>query len=83
VWGRKSLKIFEYLYFTSLFLDNKAKEYPLPWPMKTLVNLYRPVARFRVKNLFFSFMVEKYFSQLAQWFIGKGYLIRMLSRSKK
>jgi len=83
VWGKKSLKIFEYLYFTSLFLDDKAKEYPLPRPLRALVDLYRPVARFRVKNLFFSFMLEKHLSKLAQWFIGKGYLLRRLSRTRK
>ena len=79
VWGKKNLQVFEYLYFTSLFLDKKTNEYPLPRPLKLLIDAYRPIARFRVRNLFFSFMIEKYFSRAAQWLIGRGYLLKRLS----
>ena len=51
-------KIFESLYFTSAFLDKKFNEYA-GRKLKTLAALYRPLARFRTKNLFFRFMLEK------------------------
>lgn len=49
------------IYFASLFLDYKTREYNVPYILKILVGMYRPVARFRMKRLYFRFMLEKWF----------------------
>ena len=58
-------KFYENLHFLTLFLDNKIKEYQTRFfILKILFYLYRPVARFRVRFLFFNFMFEKTFFDL-------------------
>ncbi len=54
----KNIKFYERLYFVSLFLDNKFKEYTLPTYMRILTSFYRPIAKFRISYFFFFFMPE-------------------------
>lgn len=49
----------ESLYISTAFLDGKFLEYDAPYIIKLLAELYKPLARFRTKNLFFNFMIEK------------------------
>lgn len=47
------------LFFTSMFLDRHRSEDMISSPfLKFLIGLYRPIARFRVRHLFFNFMPE-------------------------
>jgi radical SAM superfamily enzyme YgiQ (UPF0313 family) len=60
IWrSRKKSKFLNALFFSSMFLDlhrlNDMIENPL---YQLFIFLYRPIARLRVKNLFFSFMPE-------------------------
>jgi anaerobic magnesium-protoporphyrin IX monomethyl ester cyclase len=56
------------LYFTSLFLDKKTREYSGSRLVKLLAGMYRPVARFRVRKMFFRFMLEMHAAKLlARW----------------
>jgi len=50
---------YESLYFTTLFLDDKASDYDAPLPIRLAARAYRPIARFRTKNFFFRGMVER------------------------
>jgi anaerobic magnesium-protoporphyrin IX monomethyl ester cyclase len=52
-------KFYESLYFTSLFLDNKTREYTVPRLVRLLAGLYRPVARFRTRHFFFDGLIEQ------------------------
>jgi radical SAM superfamily enzyme YgiQ (UPF0313 family) len=58
---------YESLYFTSLFLDRKAKDYTAPGWIRLLADLYRPVARFRTRRFFFKGLFEK---QLMEVLLG-------------
>ncbi|MFC2092110.1 B12-binding domain-containing radical SAM protein [Elusimicrobiota bacterium] len=51
-------KMYNYIHFLSLFIDNKAKDYHVPGIYRILIALYRPVALFRMKKFFFRFMIE-------------------------
>ncbi len=55
---RKIIK-YNFLYYLSFFLDKKLMEYETSKVIKILALLYRPIARFRVKHLFFNFMIDK------------------------
>jgi hypothetical protein len=58
-------KVYENLHFVTLFLDNKVKEYQTRFfILKILFYIYRPIARFRVRFMFFHFMIEKIFFDL-------------------
>ncbi len=46
------------LSFTTRFLDSKDKDYDLTAASKLLIRMYKPVARFRIKRMFFKFMPE-------------------------
>jgi len=47
------------LFFTSMFLDShRSKDMISSKMIKILIDLYRPVAKFRIKHLFFKFMPE-------------------------
>ncbi len=51
-------QLYERLYFTSLFMDDKTKEYAADSPlMRRLSQAYRPIARLRTKHLFVRGMV--------------------------
>ena len=60
---RKAL--YESIYFTSLFLDDKAREYGAPWAVRALAKAYQPIARFRTANLFFHGLIERSAMNLA------------------
>jgi len=57
-------EFFESLYFTSAFVDRKFHYYGAPTIIGLLSDIYRPIAKWRVKNLNFKFLVEK---PLAEW----------------
>jgi radical SAM superfamily enzyme YgiQ (UPF0313 family) len=67
-------RFLEALHFTTLFIDYKVKDYEAPLIFRILVSIYRPVARFRVKNLYFGFLFEKYMYELLQkvWYKVKA-----------
>ena len=54
-------KILESLFICSLFFDNKSEELNAPNAIRLLAKMYRPIAKTRVKNMFFKFMVEERF----------------------
>ena len=57
-----------FLFFASLFIDQKSKEIIESPLIRGLCNLYRPVARFRMRNLFFHVPLEyKIFELLKNW----------------
>ncbi len=60
LWESKERKdILSALFFTSMFLDShRSKDMISSKMMKILIDLYRPIARFRIKYLFFKFMPE-------------------------
>ena len=52
-------KILSSLFFASMFLDrHRSKDMIHSRILKFLIDLYRPLAKFRVKHLFFKFMPE-------------------------
>ncbi len=64
--NRTDRSMHEALYFVSNFLDCKTREYDVPLAIKLAGDLYRPLARWRVKNLNFSFLIEKRLADFAQ-----------------
>ncbi len=62
--GDAEKRLREGLYFVSNFLDRKAHTYDAPLPVRVLSDIYRPIARWRVKNFRFEFLIEK---GLADW----------------
>ncbi|MFN3967124.1 MAG: B12-binding domain-containing radical SAM protein [Endomicrobiia bacterium] len=58
---RYNKNFYELLHFVSLFIDKKINEYNVSFIIKILCNIYRPLARWRLKNLYFGFMIEKWF----------------------
>lgn len=60
IWeSREKKKFLSSLYFASMFLDrHRLKDMINSIIIKALIEIYRPVARFRVKYLFFKFMPE-------------------------
>lgn len=66
IWESKDRKkILSSLFFASMFLDShRAKDMFESKIIKILIGLYRPIAKFRVKNLFFKFMPELKVSNL-------------------
>jgi len=57
-------KLFENLYFYSIFVDRKIEYYRTGVGTKILSRLFRPIARFRLKYGFFFFPVEKWLFKL-------------------
>jgi len=52
-------RILPALFFSSMFLDShRSKDMVSSKTIKMLIDLYRPIARFRTKHLFFKFMPE-------------------------
>jgi len=52
-------KMLESLFICSLFFDKKSEELNAPEIIRLLARIYRPIAKARVKNMFFKFMIEK------------------------
>ena len=63
--GRRSF--YESLYFTSMFLDDKASEYGMPAWAVALARVYRPVARFRTRHFLFQGLIER---EVMRWVLG-------------
>jgi hypothetical protein len=53
--------LFEGLNLTTLFIDGKVRDYSASFLVKFLSAIYRPIARFRAKHLFFRLMPERFF----------------------
>jgi radical SAM superfamily enzyme YgiQ (UPF0313 family) len=66
LWESRERKEFvNALFFASMFLDeHRSKDMVQSWPLRILIGLYRPIAKFRVKHLFFRFMPEIAISRL-------------------
>lgn len=60
LWGSiKRKRLLSSLFFSSMFLDkHRSKDMVQSFILKTLIDLYRPIAKFRFKHLFFRFMPE-------------------------
>lgn len=56
--SKRRKKTFLKLYMLFLFIDNKLQKDDAPYIMKLLGPIYRFIARFRCKHMFFSFMPE-------------------------
>jgi radical SAM superfamily enzyme YgiQ (UPF0313 family) len=50
---------YESLYFTSLFVDDKTREYDVLATVRLLSSIYRPIARYRTRNFFFKGLLER------------------------
>ncbi len=61
----KQKNFYDNLHFVSLFVDKKTKEYNVPFFINLFLSLYRPIAIFRLKKLFFKFMIEKLLYRIA------------------
>ena len=71
-WLSKERKrLLESLFICSLFLDKKSDELNAPKTIRLSAKLYRPIAKTRVKNMFFKFMVEKKIYNLLKNWAGK------------
>jgi radical SAM superfamily enzyme YgiQ (UPF0313 family) len=58
-YPKEKRKKLESLYISSAFLDRKFHEYDVSPFIKLLAAIYRPIAKYRTRNLFFKFMIEK------------------------
>lgn len=60
IWNSKEkMKLLKSLFFSSMFLDKyRQRDMVEDSFIKLFINLYRPVAKFRIKNLYFNFMPE-------------------------
>jgi radical SAM superfamily enzyme YgiQ (UPF0313 family) len=56
--GSESPAFYERLYLTTLFNDRKVDEYTVPPLTRLAARLYRPIARMRLKHLYFDYMPE-------------------------
>ncbi len=64
VWKKQWDEAFlQSLYLTSLMVDRKAEEYSESRLMRLAAKMYRPVARFRLKHLYFGAMAERLVAQ--------------------
>lgn len=60
LFSKKYQKILRGVNFVSLFIDKKFNEYTIPTILRIMTSLYRPIARFRIKHLIFSFLLERW-----------------------
>ena len=58
--SKKRKKMLESILICSLFLDNKSDQSNASNMVRLLAKIYRPIAKARVKHMFFGFMIEKY-----------------------
>lgn len=56
--GSETSDFYERLYFTTLCNDRKVDEYTVPRLTRLAARIYRPIARMRLKHLYFDFMPE-------------------------
>ena len=57
--SKERKKLLESLFICSLFFDKKSEELNASKIIKLLAKIYKPIAKTRVKNMFFRLMVEK------------------------
>ncbi len=57
VTGRRK-KLIEGLQFASFFIDDKPSDVNAPWYVQAAAFLYRPIAKFRLKHMYFGFPLE-------------------------
>jgi len=69
--SKERKKLLESLFICSLFFDRKSEELNTSKAIKLLAKIYRPIAKARVKNMFFRFMVEKRFYEIFKNFLGE------------
>jgi len=71
---RRSQKFYRSLFFVSLFIDDKLREYTVPRTIRVLSALYRPLARFRLRRLILHLLIERYLAEvtLRIWVFIKG-----------
>ena len=62
--NRKQKRLAMAMFVTSLFIDKKADSIANSWVVKIFSAMYRPIARFRMKRLFFCCMPELWLSKL-------------------
>ena len=70
---------YESLHFTSLFLDDKVREYGMPPWAVALARLYRPVARFRTHHFLFRGLIER---EIMQWVLNAWQRTRQLETGR-
>src|SRR5207244_1360986 len=56
--GSEEPAFYERLYVTTLFNDQKIDEYTVPPLHRLIAQLYRPIAKLRLKHLYFDYMPE-------------------------
>lgn len=61
--SKREGRVLESLYFLSFFIDSKAQDFVCTRLLSLFASLYKPIARFRMKHFFFSFMPEMRASQ--------------------
>ena len=59
--SKERKKLLESLFICSMFFDKKSDELNAPKTIKSLAKIYRPIAKARLRNMFFKLMVEKTF----------------------
>ncbi|HYU79921.1 MAG TPA: radical SAM protein [Vicinamibacterales bacterium] len=67
--GGQDREFYERLYLATLFNDRKYDEYTVPWWARFGAQAYRPIARTRLKHLYFDYMPEVY---VARRFLRAG-----------
>jgi radical SAM superfamily enzyme YgiQ (UPF0313 family) len=56
--GGQERRFYERLYVATLFNDRKYDEYTVPWWARLGAQIYRPIAKKRLKHLYFDYMPE-------------------------
>jgi anaerobic magnesium-protoporphyrin IX monomethyl ester cyclase len=56
--GGQDPRFYERLYVATLLNDRKVDEYTVPWWIRLGAQIYRPIARQRLKHLYFDYMPE-------------------------
>ena len=88
-WAKKNKKIFELLMYTSFFIDNKTTYHSNSSVYGKIISffgiLYKPIARYRFKNLFHYLFIEKYYFILNNYILKKiiNYKIDKSIKGKK
>jgi len=70
---KKRKNLLESLFICSLFFDKKSDELNTSKTIKLSAKLYRPIAKTRVKKMFFRFMVEKSMYNIFKKHIQNGF----------
>ncbi len=72
----KLKKMLDNLYFPSLCIDSKFDDFPVPWWLYWGVRLYRPIARARMKTMFYRFPVENIMAAGLEKILAAGKRVR-------